>query len=1268
MDHTHIVQANDLERFAFTKKSEAIIPELLYWLVKQSITNASVCRIPYGDAINQPGWDGIVRAESAFLEFVPDGTSYWEVGTGSNPQEKATDEFKKRTERMSNKDRANASFVFVTPRYREWGEPKQTKWIENRKNQGWRHIRIIDGVKLADWLREFPAVGQWMAKKIGLAETLGGIATPTDHWEIIRTPTEPSDPPLPSRLFTEGREDACIALHELFEGNPSKLSLIAESPTDVADFVAAYFEILENETTLSFAYRCLFVADEDAWRSVVELEKSHVFVADPRLGLEDPERADLQTLAVRGGHSVVVPLMDAWSGEGPKVLQLRSPSQSQIQNILRESGFSEVRSQELARVGGDRVSALRRHLQGPGLVPQYARRESAVQIAQAGLAGKWNGKNTADRAAMKILLGKDYGKWIERLRPECLRSDSPVIQFDEKWRFVAREEAWGALGNRITDEDLVRLQRTAIIVLGERDPQFDLPKEERYAAGIYDKRLKHSRFLREGLAETLALVGSRSKALSSCSIGQAENVAGKLVSGLLDNTNWERWASLDSLLPLLAEASPERFLDAVQSALQDLDKSPYRELFAQEFSGGLGGRTYASGLLWALETLAWKPDFLIRVVVILAELATIDPGGNWTNRPINSLIAILLPWRAQTCASPDMRLAAVKTTLNEQPQIGWELILGLLPRSHESSSGCRRPTWRNFIPSDWNDGVLPVGYSEQVNNYARLAVGLAKKSTDKLTELINRLPELPNFARKSLLGHLSSESVMELPKTERIVIWERLKGVASQHRKHPDANWAMSEKAVAEIDTVVKRLTPESTELEFKHLFSDRDYDLMDGEGDFEEQQRRLAKVRADAMDTILETGGTLAALAFARSVASPFEVGSALVGIENEKIERDFLPSLLNSEDEADTQFLSGFIRGKFRKMGWMWVDRILGDEWTDKQKSVFLALLPFEGGVWIRVKDQLGVENEGLYWRSVTVNPFSQYKDPTFAIEKLIEFDRAPDAIECIFFTIGDDHIFNENLAIRALLAVKDTSSDSRRLVPQHTSEVIERLQKSCAVDSDVLFEIEWKYLQLLDEFSAGSPVTLEKRLATAPVFFAELIALVYRSDKEHDNGVEPGEQAKKLADHAYSLLNVWKTCPGTLPDGTFDSDAFQSWYEEVTDITKDSGHSEVAQMEMGNVLTFAPPDPCGLWIHTAAATALNGRNAEKMRSGFTSKLINRRGAYWGTGGKGERELAEKYNQHAVDLDLNGYPRFGAEMRDLAKFYERRAEHESNRDRIEG
>lgn len=1266
---THIVRAADLEQYANSINSQTVIPELIYLLVKQSISHASVCRIPYGDAVNQSGWDGIVEAESAFLEFVPDGRSYWEIGTGNDPQAKATKDFKKRTSQLSADDRAQGSFVFVTPRFAGWGAPEQIRWLERRKDKGWKDIRIIDGVKLADWLREFPAVGQWMAREIGLSSNSGVISTPREHWENIVSLTKLGDPPIPPTLFTEGRSHACNALQALFDGTSQKLQLLmfAEGEQDVADFVAAYIETLDEDTARDYANRCLYIAEENAWRTVVEVRKSHVLVANPRLELESDRRADLLTIATRKGHSVIVPLCGAFTGGNPEIIKLQSPSQLQIEKVLKEADYSDVRSRELAGIGGNRLSALLRNLRGLGAVPPYATWENAKLFAQAGLAGKWNGKIPADRKAMENLLGKEYGEWIETLRPDALRSDSPLIQRDEKWRFVVRGEAWSALGNRITDEDLNRLEETAVAVLGERDPEFDLPKEKRFAASIHGKQLKHSRLLREGVAETLALVGSRSEALSECSFRKAEYVAVRTVQRLLVSAKWDRWASLDSLLPLLAEAAPNEFLGAVESALVDLDQSPFHEVFAQESSGGIGGGNYMSGLLWALETLAWHPDFLSRVAVILSDLASIDPGGNWANRPFNSLVDIFLPWHVQTSASLEKRKAAIKNVLKEQPEVGWQLILGLLPHNHGFTIGCPQPTWRDYIPRDWKDDVSGAEYWEQITIYTEMAIELAKTSTENLGELINCMSDLPNSALDNLLEHLASEEVVALPEADRVLIWERLDGLVRQHRKFADAEWAMPKGTISRIETVANTLAPETPVRKYCYLFNNQGFDLFfDDTENYEEQKKRLDKAQRDAVQKILDTGGVSAVLDFAQSVAIPGKVGDALSSIENEEIEVEILPSLLNTEDETANRVVSGFVQGRFQKSSWTWVDQVLGNSWNDTQKNAFLILLPFEDGVWSRVEEHLGKENERFYWQKVSVNPFGPERDLTLAIEKLLEYERAPEAVLCVSHTVNDREIFKEDLAIRALLSVLEKSDVDVQLDQYQTVEVIKCLQKSPSVDREVLCEIEWCFLSML-RFSTGSPVTLESRLASEPAFFAEIVAYAFRSKNEAESDDEPSEERKATAMNAYRLLNEWRGCPGKLSDDAFDKKIFTNWLNEAMRITKETGHSEIAQNRIGHVLTNAPKDPNGLWIHRAVASALNERDAGKMRSGFTIELYNQRGVHGFTAGREERELAQRNREKAEALETAGYSRFATAMREFARGYERDAERDVQRSPFE-
>jgi hypothetical protein len=304
------------------------------------------------------------------------------------------------------------------------------------------------------------------------------------------------------------------------------------------------------------------------------------------------------------------------------------------------------------------------------------------------------------------------------------------------------------------------------------------------------------------LAESLALLGSHSKALTSCSTSKAEMTAVLAVREVLSGADWVLWASLNELLPLLAEAAPGEFLDAVEKALNS-DPCPFDTVFSQEGDAILG-RTYMSGLLWALETLAWDAQYLTRVVVILGELAARDPGGRWANRPANSLSTILMPWLPQTCAPIPKRHTAVEALLKEAPNIGWKLLLALLPNLHQTSHGSHKPAWREIIPDDWSTHATAQEYSEQVAAYAELAITAAKQDVSKLTDLIERLPDLQPVALDQILTHLRSDSVVSMTQTDRFPLWSELIDLVTKQRRFADAQWAMNVNVVNEIEAVAE--------------------------------------------------------------------------------------------------------------------------------------------------------------------------------------------------------------------------------------------------------------------------------------------------------------------------------------------------------------------------------------------------------------------------------------------------------------------------------
>lgn len=254
------------------------------------------------------------------------------------------------------------------------------------------------------------------------------------------------------------------------------------------------------------------------------------------------------------------------------------------------------------------------------------------------------------------------------------------------------------------DDHLDNFKTAALYGLRTDTPSFELPAEERYAAAIHGKVLPHSDSLREGLSDAFALIGSQASSLTNCTHGKADAIAILAVRELFDNSDWIRWGSLNTLLPALSEASPDEFLSSVGNAVA-ATPSPFVCLFEQEKSG-VFGRNYVTGLLWALEGIAWEESYLSRTAVVLAEIAARDPGGNWANRPSNTLTDIFLPWMPHTVASVEKRQAALNTLCAEQPDVAWSLLESLLPKKHATTTGTHKPQWREVLPEGWEKGSL----------------------------------------------------------------------------------------------------------------------------------------------------------------------------------------------------------------------------------------------------------------------------------------------------------------------------------------------------------------------------------------------------------------------------------------------------------------------------------------------------------------------------------------------------------------------------------
>ncbi len=1249
-----------------SRQAQEIVPSLVDHLIAAAIPSPRFKRFPQGDSIGQHGPDGVLDTDIGFPGFVPDGLSYWETGSSKDAHRKASDDYNKLTASTPPEIRQQAGFIFVTPRsaYTDWEytwKPDgQAEWLnEMRIRNEWKSVDIIDGTKIIAWLHKLPVVELWLARQMGILAS--GITTPELHWDLLQGIGSP--PLLPPQVILANRDEVCKAIDLLLEDNCHQLKIETYHSHQLADLVSAHIASMNPDKRIRASGRCLIVTHPDSWNQLTNLSTPHVLVAE--FLLEEQDRSGLLLLeqAKRKQHNVIF-----WGLPGgtshPKFARLYNPTVFEVQKALEDGGYTEERSRSLALKCQGNLTTLLNILQRLSSTPEWSQKTEAAELAVIQMIGEWDDGRGEDKTTFENITGKTYGECIGIIQRIALLPDTPLTHHEGIWKFTSRYEVWYELGKYLFDEHISRFKGAAIQVLRERDPKFDLPPNERYMANIKGKVLQHSNHLRKGIAETLALLGNHKKALTSCTLGQPEKVARFAVSEILKDTDWKLWASLEDVSPLIAEAAPEEFLKALE---RDLINNPsiFIDLFTQEGDGFFGGN-YMCGLLWALETLAWESEFFLRTFMVLGKLASIDPGGKSVNRPLNSMTTILLPWLPQTCASLQKRQVAVEKILNDYPGIGWSLLLSLLPKQHDVSSGTRRPTWRETIPQEWSNRVSSKDHYDQVRTYTKIVIREAEKDFQKLVELVERLDCLPQDAMGYVLLHLESESILSLKDDKKVFIWNLLNDLISKHKRFTGVEWTLPEDLIERITSVSKKLTPVSPFYRYQRIFSERDRNLLEERGNYDEQMKRIQIQRQDVILEMIHDGGVEKVLEFSKLVESPWRVGFSLGVVADEKTESAVLPRLLESIEKPLSQLAGGYILGRFKEQGLPWVDSLDMGNWSYSLIGQFLAFLPFEASIWERVS-RLLKGNESHYWLKASVNPFGKKENLSWAVDRLTQFGRANEAIECLWAIKLDQQAIDWKQAVQAL-DVLYSSAENIRLMDTHAIvEVIKDLQDDAAMDQDELAKVEWRFLRCLERDRDAYPKCLEGRLAYDPNYFSWVIKNVFQSENEGDQRKILSEYDKMIAENGYHLLDNWQIIPGTQKDGEINHEALKEWLSVVKQLCGESGHLKSALRQVGKVMTHAPADPAGLWIHKSIAELLEAEDAEDLRDGYRSGRYFARSVYWGTGGKEERELALKFREEVEALENLGFVRFATSLKKVAKSYDQEAEREELEHRMD-
>lgn len=1216
-----LIDRKHIENWAMTPAAKSGMAELVSRLVMNSLPNdGSSYDIPIGSTTFIGGWDGVVESFSP-QHYIPEGKSGWEFGARNDYENKANEDYYKRTKDLPDDDKKQITFIFVTPFY--WG--KKDEWVKTKNNEHkWKDVRVYDSDTLSQWLFKQSITSMWFGHEIGLLPD-ADVVLPEIQWEEISL--GPQGIRLNPQFYTAGRERLVDELRNIIEGKPCLRAYKAPSREEAMAFIIAAGMSLPEPEKSKFLGKTVVVESKDSFRSlsrglnsiniVTHFEdnsavysaagKNIVLVA---LGPDDEFSQDVTSLPISDKHALISELVSYGKSESEANRIVYSNS-CNLSLIRKELGFPPIGVEWM----GDDVS---------DLIPVL-------------LLGRWNENFDADINLLAANAGSDWKKYQMSLDQWLKKSVSPLTKTGPVWRLTSPLMLWTQLSNQLDESFFSSLQDSFnnIFVLGKED---------------YSDQLK------KGILQSLiivALYGNRLK----LPIGDCQEWVNGLVKRLLHDADSQKWVLISAYLPLIAEASPNVFIHEINIAIEEY-KPVIAALFAEK-EGLFAPQSHHTSLLWALEALAWHPDYLESVTRILLQLTKIDPGGRLANRPFNSLVDIYLPWKPHTSVDLTGRLVVLGRCLECGFPDMWRLLIALLPHPGSVTTGTNKLKWRDYEFTDEKSVTNADIYKTTEWIVSRLICTFDGNDHD-LALLIEKLEPIYGSLRRQLVMWLPSAvdeihgTKNETRKALRETLWyQNLSGIKS--------HYFLSEEEMSCVRETYERTIPQDTKERHSWLFDEYFPHIPEKSDSAEDDEfdnvKQVKELRTKACEELLNLYGEDEVIAMKNIVREPQTIGETLASFESESITVKVCGLLGNSKD---AKFTKGYLSALERNYGDETVSKLFQscakNGFSNDQLISLLLCFEQSKGLWNFV-ETLDDDIQLAYWQQASPFFWGGYKENVtlYKIQKLSSVGRGIDAM-------NDSWIYAEEIPTKViedlLQSVLRSAKELNGAIDHHSLSVfMEKLHEREDANQDLLLTLEWMFLPAFRNDYKNSLALLNKRLCTDPGFVVEMLGYLYKSeesDSSEEDESTPAKEANAL--RAFYLFNQWRDIPGVSKEKKIDEKVLSEWVQSVLDIASRNKQYQHACSRLGELFSHFPE-----WTDEAEKlfTIIEHIEEKSFFESYNVGLFNKRGfttrgPY--EGGEIERDNASIFKE-LYDKYHKRYPKVARVFKDLSEQYERMA-----------
>ena len=1231
-----LVSWGDLDRWAATEESKGAFPELMRRLLAQTpgVTNINI-RAREGTAA--PGWDG--TATSAGSAFLPEGELRFEFGTNQDPKRKANEDYEKRAQEAAGT--TEEVFLFATPR--NWAGA--AAWAKERQNEGvFASVEAFDAHRLEGWLQLVPAVHYWISER--LEKPMSGAQTLTAWWERLRRNCTIEVPP---GFHTAGRHKEADKLLDLLATNDKVPSVQAAWRDDALAFCHA---LLLDRDPAALA-RALVVSDVQRWHQLAIQPSSLILIPlfdDPDIGL-----------AQDNGHRVIHPVVEVNDTCDDKDIV-------RLSKIDRWGGATSLTEAELDFPKADELTALaRRSMRGfyrrisrdkSRQHPEWAKDRDTVRLlAPLVLVGAWEAGHAGDLDSISWFVGIDGNEINARLDELVDRYplDPPFVRSGGQWRLVDAMDAAALLLPKLSALHLERWEKLLNDVLLAAGPLEDKSATEAQKTLMDGLRPPFSPTLPRHLARGLALAATTSgrKGGSLAGVGRyVDRIVSRLVDRGVQDESGCLLARLAPFLPSLAEASPGRFLDAIEHGLEHTEAA-----FSAGVTQAEDGPEFMLVTLpefkWALQLLSWSPDYFGRAVRVLAQLGDLAADESYRRDYAEAVAIAVASWSPFGAIDWRERAEVVIWMLEKHVCFGWPLVEGLFVQKF----GFVVPS--NPLYRDWGLDEKPfirIANADYRREVLEAAVRLEGSDVDRWLILLRSCGDLPVPERTGIIsGFRSAAAQGKWDDDQALEVCSLLRSMVNHHQSSTDAPRAWSEEQLRPLVELLAQLEPADDPRRFAWLF---DYDhciTIRGKTGRDEGFDEILREERDRALTSVMQGGDAQVRALVEASKNVNYIGEFLAHKDSELEPR--ILSWLDGESPPLHKAASAYVWSTAKQRGMPWVCSTLAQGFLGAEgRRRLVASLPCDKEMWPGVED-LDEALSRAYWENVSVFQINT-EDGDEVLDILLEYGCAAQAIALLSRMIDVEQKPKASQVVRALSLWCESRECGENTASIYEAEELLTWLESEAGDHPDLPTLEFRLLACGRDLTPSD--ALYRVLGREPDCFVSLVKALYGSS---EGEAVHAEQVRQQG--CWMVLQYWRRLPGMSDDERIDGEHLAHWVEEARMLLRADGLGDIADTQIGKVLASSPDGSDGMWPAEEVRDLLEDAKSRDLEQGMATGRYNRRG---GTtrgnldGRAQEWSLARRYREHSRKMSAR-WPRAATVLDGLAEEYEREAEWQDER-----